>query len=90
MTISSDGRYQNWKNVSAIVDSKSGRKVELVVLAYGPNQLGADKERSSIENKVKNKQDYRYLTIELLKINDDTIPDILSLKVWMSEESNIT
>ena len=64
--------------------------MELVVLAYGPNQLGADKERSSIENKVKNKQDYRYLTIELLKINDDTIPDILSLKVWMSEESNIT
>ena len=46
-----------------VLKKTQGRKVELVVLAYGPNQLVINKDRSSIENKVKNKQDY--LAIEL-------------------------
>ena len=64
----------------------TGRKVELVALAYGANQMGVDTKRSSIEEKVKNKQDYS----ALLKINDDTIPDPLFLKGWVSEQSGIT
>ena len=64
----------------------TGRKVELVALAYGANQMGVDTKRSSIEEKVKNKQDYS----ALLNINDDTIPDPLFLKGWASEQSGIT
>ena len=64
----------------------TGRKVELMALAYGANQMGVDTKRSSIEEKVKNKQDYS----ALLKINDDTIPDPLFLKGWVSEQSGIT
>ena len=47
--------------------------------------MGVDTKRSSIEEKVK-KQDY----LALLKINDDTIPDPLFLKGWVSEQSGIT
>ena len=65
----------------------TGRKVELVALEYGANQMGVDTKRSSIEEKVKHKQEYS----ALLKMkNDDTIPDPLFLKGWVSEQSGIT
>ena len=64
----------------------TGRKVELVAFAYGANHMGVDTKRSSIEERVKNKQDH----LALLKIIDDTIPDPLFLKGWVSELSGIT
>lgn len=64
----------------------TGRKVELVALAYGANQMGVDTKKSCVEEKMKNKQDY----LELLSINEETIPDPLFLKGWVSEQTGIT
>lgn len=60
--------------------------MELAALAFGASQMGVETKKSSIKDKMKNKQDY----LELLKLNDDKIPDPLCLKGCVSEQSGIT
>lgn len=62
------------------------RKLKLVGLAYGSNQMGINLKKSSTEEKVKNKHDY----LDLLKINGDIITDPLFLKGRVSEQSVMT
>ena len=65
----------------------SGRKAELVALAYGASQMNVSCKPTAIEKREKNRHEYK----KLLKITDkDVIPDPLTLTGWIPEQTGIS